>query len=140
MTGDLHGLDKLGARRRRVTPPRRPAAGPTAARAAASQPAADPPARAGDVTPDPTPQVRTPAGAPMVEAGGATQQLGVRLHGYQIRRLRRLVHLLAEDEDLRRPTQAEIVQVLVDSLPDEPGPELTGLAGLIRDYRRRQID
>lgn len=135
----MNGLDKLGARRRRVTPPRRPARPPAVA--AGAQPAGRRPA-----DPDPAPDAATappPAaapGAPLIAPGGATEQLGVRLHGYQIRRLRRLVHLLAEDEDVRRPTQAEVIQVLVDALPDESGPELTALAARVRDYRRRRID
>ncbi len=162
MSPDLRGLDKVAARTRKVTPPRRPAPAVTtpadaedgrttdeAAPTAATPPADAAPATARAAT---SPSARrVPRRAPSPAAGArdealaipraaASEQLGVRLHGYQMRRLRRVVRLLDEDESLHRPTQAELIQVLVDALPDDAGPELTDLAGRVRAYRLRIVD
>jgi len=152
MSPDLHGLDKVAARTRKVTPPRRPA--PVAGTADGASPdPATPPTDAGDTSP--APQARatsaprraatsTPAAgatkAQVIPRAAPSEQLGVRLHGYQMRRLRRVVRLLDEDEALHRPTQAEVIQVLVDALPDGEGAELAELAGRIRAYRLRIVD
>lgn len=148
MTSDLNGLDKIAQRRTRpVTPPRRPAPtkGTPGSRPAPAPPVATlpaPAARAATRTPPPrpaAPAVPEPE-PPVIARGAATEQLGVRLHRHQIRQLRRTVRLLDEEQHLYRPTQAELIQVLVEDLPDQNGAALDALAERIRDYRRRVTD
>lgn len=157
MSPDLDGLDKLRSRRRPVTPPRRPVAPqappqpgatapPDAPTSTAPPPHEGPPAatrstrRSPSTTTSATPPVPDDAGRPALARGGATEQLGVRLYAHQVRGLRRLVRLLDDEEGLRRPTQAEVIQVLLDALPDAPGADLTRLADEIRAYRARIVD
>lgn len=141
MSPDLRGLDKVAARTRTVTPPRRPVA-PVPPAAPTTQASTN---DASAVTPSAPPSVaprRRPSArpSPAIPRTAASEQLGVRLHGYQMRRLRRIVRLLDEEQGLHRPTQAEIIQVLIDALPEDAGDDLAELAGRVRAYRLRVVD